>query len=103
MNAQSYDSTKRAGGSVCVYYAAFYRPWSPTRHFWPLAQRESSILVPSDQPIPARRLVEESSAKWKCFRAKNPLSDPKKSLFLGQGRDRWMLEDVANSCLALSC
>src|SRR5947209_6901873 len=43
---------------MCTNYALFEGPRTPSSDFPPLAQRQSRVLMPNDQPVRSGRLVE---------------------------------------------
>src|SRR5215472_13319329 len=67
MEAQGQDLFKRTGRGVSINDALFYGPWSPAGRFALFYQWKGRVLMPGDEPIRVRRLVEKGGAEGKRY------------------------------------
>src|SRR5271165_4770968 len=67
------DLLKRASRGMRVVYAVFDRPRSRSGDIAALAQRQSCVLVPHDEPVGDWRFIEQGGAKRKGAFAKDLL------------------------------
>src|SRR5215472_6278972 len=66
MEAQGQYLFKGTGRGVSINDALFYRPWSPAGRFAFFYKCKGRVLMPGDEPIRVRRLVEKGGAEGKC-------------------------------------
>ena len=73
------------------------RPRSPTRNVTTAAQWQGSVLVPDNQPVVPRRLVEQSGSKRNGIWANKTTRDPKQPRISGRGADCRMSHQMTRS------
>jgi hypothetical protein len=71
MDANRKDKTERASRCVCINHPILDGPRPPALRLAPLPKRQSSVLVPCDEPIGPSSLFKERGTKWKTAGANN--------------------------------
>src|SRR6185312_4277820 len=100
MKPQCQHLLQRRSRGMCVNNSFLYGPRSPARCFDLLLQRQSCVLVPGNEPVCLRCLVEKRGAEGECRIPEYSLRHLQQSRILGHDFHRGMIEHVPDARLA---
>ena len=90
MNAQRDHALQGRGRRMCIEDSALDGPRSPARHILAFAQWERGVLMPDDQPVRLRRLVEQGGTEGPGRLSQRRIGDLEQSRQARERSDVWI-------------